>query len=1767
MKRKMKITISALAVMFVAAIAVAIASFSFAGNGNEDDLVEDAQLLADASQNLSNKTIIDYIIDNSNSTDDEVDKVYHIAEITSGSDSTLTNYVSTNAFKDYVIDGNRTIEQAMAENCVEIKSFKASVDDDASLAYISKADFIYVTNDAAAQFSKTNDMSEKLYDVLHTYSIGDFKPLVIDNPSATSVNTSTSRNMKELASSVFLPNEKYYYAFKWKSGLAASDYLAHNGSLYLGINGQTQSSKWKSVYEGDPTADPTLQPVSMAKILTVSQSGSSTTKTDALLEGNTLNPSLYMEDGSQLVADAGVRFYHRDSGSSMDLNGYNARKNTKPMYFENDIVTLSQAESSAVNFDEYDMIVIEDDCFGQDISAELYRKFGQAMYGKVHIVYGAEMGTADASTPDVPDDLKETVYKKLFYMVATTDYTARYENIMVTTRADFSVITTSESAATAKVIAELINASKYRGIGGRGSSGSMFTVLELQPCYPIDEEVAQEVGKKIPRSSEQFDYPSLYGNGNYYTLPSGVVDGKTKDQLEENTEYYAWDLSKAELADALNLSVDQINLVHMSTEEFACDKAEVAGQYDLIYIGGNTSALKRAEEYRSLTGLAGWDSTIGNHPGNVDLTKLSSLPIYTMYSHNGDMVTVDLASMAQSPGPANSGTPTAQVMVNGKAESTFALLNGNDITYNRYQALKEYIDSGMPVIVDEDLSQAFTVTEGLENHYLQNTIDPDSNMYKVLQACKASTEGNVLWNFNQKDVEKIQSDGTLGESVSGYVHIFSQDKHAKDTDGNITATVEAANQGPRALLSQLYASSAKRPKLTLTSMPATYNRFDDSSKLTEGLLKYKYNITGGSGDYSVKLYIDDDGNSKFDRSEEFMTSGDKTALTYQCSSKFFGPLYWLIEVRDNKTGLTVNQTGIAYVKNKSKDPQRVNVLQIMPGEPAAGQTNALGEGPNKGYNSLYFCTVCQQAYRRLEYNPYTNSGNRTAFNAQYGGNYFDSANGYVGSHYLGKHEHKFGIVSYDSNLLIKDGIYAGQYGYDDWDSNLADQVSDLYDFDIDIMHRSEFEQTARDVEAAYAYVVDSTTGEVNYKKKVSDSDKEEKVKNFSIDASDTEYEKYQALKTTDEKYDFIMKREYQQLAGKYWQLYQYMANESAEGASQSVKDENGNDISKTTVDERKALDEEIDKMIDALKSPKGYLQQGPDKFSDSSESVIAELERLKKMGTYSDYYSINNNKAVYNDVSLSYLPNGESMNTYYANYVKAKDKELTYKELYKKYSRYAAGSEWLQDCYSTVVIGPSEDFGGDDITDATALADLKQYIADDKQLLLFHDTLTKFKNSGTAVLTATLRESFGMDRYHMNPPETDDADSLYVKYTTTEDTDKYFMTNLSTTKDESKYKSWYNDMKAVFSYTPKKYLTSVAYTDALNLCADNINPYSMPYRYAEFRWAIAASYYTDAAMSAKKHLDYGTDRASQNNQGIVTLFPFTLASELNISGTHPQAYALDLEDDDMTVWYSLAGGNNKKLGSSMFAATPRDGMDNYFIYTYKNVNYCGAGHSKVTGVGKDNNDERYLYINIICNSVRNSVQQPTIAVYDYGTENNYIIKRDSSDAYYTKVDSDTSYPDFSFKVTVDKSEDVTLSNVKIFYDLDYSEKNTSDAYVADENHVLIADWNASTNNVQAGVVRDVFRYDQDLIPLRYRKNADGSPMMSGDSYVWETEKYTDEKGVETEQVIRRLKLQPEYFKNYNNEYTYLVIEATDSAGNKVYQRIKIMIKPHLFDLT
>lgn len=1925
MKRKTKITISALAVMFVAAVAVAIASFSFAGNGN--DLLEDSELVADASGSVSEKTMIDYIIENSYSQDDtEVDSVYHIAEITSSTlkdtsgvltpnASTLKTYIENSGFKDYVIDGNKTIEQLMVADKIEYKVFNSRIleankstekglaEYNEALKYLSNADFIYVSNDKAEPFSKNNDISEDIYDVLHSYAVGDYKPLVIDGLGSTSADTD-AKTMADLAKSVFGPNEMYYYTFSWPAGISAQEYLSHTkGSLYLGINGKKQSDNgiWSKVYPSEVQFEEVKQDGTdividkkivspepagdLAKVLTIGTSESDNAKTKALLgigdstQCTEVTTPLYGVKGTgldqssvQLVPspDTNQKYYKLETGSTFKTLAYNKRSKTSPDYIRNDFVQLSDDENALLNtdFDEYDMIVIEDGCINQSISNELYRKFASAMYGKIHIVYDATMGTGQKQVDD-GTNRRETNYKDLYYMVAEVTGVSKYDNVMITTRSDFSIITTSESAKTAKVIADLINSSKYRGMGGSDSAASMFTVLELQPCYPIDLELAESRDKYIRGNKNP--------KGDYYTAPQDVVNGKTKEQLKEGTEYYQWELSRAKLADALNIPYNKINLVQMSTEEFAGDKTEVLGTYDLIYIGGNTSALHdNAGQYKFLQ--------TQNLVENVNvpdlLNKLVYYPIYNMYSHNGDLIYSGSPNNQNFGGGKNLASLVyrngSSVASNEYDQKTFTALNGNDITYNRYLALKEYIDAGMPVVLSKQVSNAYKMvvtakdSDGNLNRYLQNSIDPDSNMFKVLDACKkqsdkakTATSASVVWNFDQEAVVDVfcDADGSLGDSLTGYVSVFASstgtvsDK-VTDAAGNLVTV-----NGTRELLSQVYRNAAKRPKLMVKSMPATYNRFDKDTLLSSHTLKFKYDVVNSSK-YTATLYYDADGNGKFDKSEgskETLTSSTTGELSYECPSSFFGPLYWMLEIVD-ENGVAVNQTGFSYIKNSENKKQEVSVLQIMP-ENGGGQ---------KGNDSLYFCTVCQRSLQILKDNPlFDSNADRDNANSTYNGTYKDSSSqgGWIKNQngtnvcYIGKHEHVFGVNSYDSNLKLGEKV-----GVDNFYVNLADEISELYDFDIDVIRSRDFEAWSQQVRDAYEYMVNDD-GTIDKSSKITDLSvpaNKSKIQNIVLQGPDetaSNYTDYTDLKSSLIKKAIEQKKasdanfnsdnmtdlQLIQLLSDDALLALYVQSQKCEYTVQAAMHKSNYETNKEAADKKK---EEVDAAFKEMYN--NYAGIPTQLQSNINETKWKEeLQKIIQSGYYFDYYAVANSgdRTTKNyDVTLK---SGKKISEVITAYYQASDKAIDEKNLYKFYSRIAAGTGetsigapgkgWVEACYSSVLLGPAESFNGDDIKTDSALDDLEIYVQRGNQVVLFHDTLTPYTEgtAGAVKLTARLRSYFGMDRNHMlttveaeqkknaedaaatkaeqyadangltpaekadliaqaktyaykhtnSHPEISSSDSNYVKYVSS-DPDKYFMTNLSymTDKDKDgntydKYKNWISDLSASgVKFETGAYLTDVAYTDSFNVGIESNDGRSMPYKYAVLNYSAQTVHIQDSDFDFNTVGGYGTNKASQNNVGFVTTFPYTIASEINIGPTHGQAYAVDLEDDDMTVWYSLAPGgnttnnNSKKETASIFAASPRDAMDNYFLYSYKNVFYCGAGHSDILGYLKDNNDERYLFINVICNSVRQTLDQPRINIYDYGTEKNETIKKGDDGYYVTSVDSDTTYPDFSMRVTLDK--EATIQNVKIFYDLDYNTNQTNE-YTRDNKHILVANWNAS--NVPTGTIRDVFRYDSDLIK-KAKLDGDGNPIPVKDTsgnpmkdangngiyeYVTEKEMKLDGTTGTEDKVVTMLKLDPSYFEPYNNEYTYLVIRVTDNANNVTYQRIKIKLKPHLFDLT
>ncbi|MDE5873619.1 MAG: hypothetical protein K2H07_06865, partial [Lachnospiraceae bacterium] len=483
MKRKTKMMISALSAMLLMVLAVTIVSFSLAGNNDESEVFDDPLLYAEGDQ--TEKTNIDYIIENSYVTEDNVgedeadgsegDPYYRIVEIGSGSASALQTMCNgdVSAFAEYVINGNKTIEQDMKEKTIVYSYYNASTitKDSPELETIARADFIYVSCDPTNQYTVTNDLGEDLYNFLKNTYLTQRKPLVIDSPEKTKELAGETQgnkvSMSKLATDVFATKGSRYYTFAWdKSKQTAEQFLRHqNGSLYLGINGSRKTGNWTATYLYNNETR-----FNAAKMLVISP-----------------KPAL-ANDSEYITADAypmAHAFLATDAGNGNDVSGggdyritvddeegnaikvygiapqilgvygYNGKYVT-PNHMMVDTYQLQTATADELldyDFDKYDMIVIEDGLGSVQISPELYRKFSAAMIGNVTIVYGSDMvvSGSGSGSGNTEVDTKSTNYRELFYTVANSKDVPTRTNVMVTNRQEFEAIATSNNAETCKV--------------------------------------------------------------------------------------------------------------------------------------------------------------------------------------------------------------------------------------------------------------------------------------------------------------------------------------------------------------------------------------------------------------------------------------------------------------------------------------------------------------------------------------------------------------------------------------------------------------------------------------------------------------------------------------------------------------------------------------------------------------------------------------------------------------------------------------------------------------------------------------------------------------------------------------------------------------------------------------------------------------------------------------------------------------------------------------------------------------------------------------------------------------------------------------------------------------------------------------------------------------------------------------------------------------------------------------------------------------------
>ncbi|MBD5106557.1 MAG: DUF5057 domain-containing protein, partial [Lachnospiraceae bacterium] len=320
-----------------------------------------------------------------------------------------------------------------------------------------------------------------------------------------------------------------------------------------------------------------------------------------------------------------------------------------------------------------------------------------------------------------------------------------------------------------------------------------------------------------------------------------------------------------------------------------------------------------------------------------------------------------------------------------------------------------------------------------------------------------------------------------------------------------------------------------------------------------------------------------------------------------------------------------------------------------------------------------------------------------------------------------------------------------------------------------------------------------------------------------------------------------------------------------------------------------------------------------------------------------------------------------------------------------------AGSEYVSyyshlDDFDMLVLGFGdnyEDTKGDDSVSKQATEALKAYVSSGKPVLLTHDFMAHYP---AYTVVKTLRDVLGMDRYGVTVLDSVNAGKDYSK---------------SEAADASKIEKIESSGRRV-AYQPgsnKRIL--LAETQGFT------NYIITKYADDNLRWGYSYLISPDTSnwwWSNNQHYVMFVDKV---NDGQITNYPYRLPDAFAVNTTHGQYFQPNMEADqdqdgtaDITIWYTLSYGHNNpndpnseattsKLSDGVYNISPKDGVNNFYIFNSGNVTYTGSGHSSLTYPA--NMYEAQLFVNTLVAAYRAGVKKPTVSIYDGGDLNSSII--------------------------------------------------------------------------------------------------------------------------------------------------------------------------------
>ena len=319
--------------------------------------------------------------------------------------------------------------------------------------------------------------------------------------------------------------------------------------------------------------------------------------------------------------------------------------------------------------------------------------------------------------------------------------------------------------------------------------------------------------------------------------------------------------------------------------------------------------------------------------------------------------------------------------------------------------------------------------------------------------------------------------------------------------------------------------------------------------------------------------------------------------------------------------------------------------------------------------------------------------------------------------------------------------------------------------------------------------------------------------------------------------------------------------------------------------------------------------------------------------------------------------------------------------------------------YDMLIIGFKDSYDG--ISQASAAA-ITAYIDTGKAILFTHDNTSffnmPFNNYQTTTSTVntgfgyyfnmTIRDAVGLDRYGVTDPKY--GISTYAPPEIVRASDRTGWTAMS-----------------------------YAGATAANLTELINNGYSVAYQPKTSRGGTIpetqgfARGVLDRYKGSSDNFQTTTS-VSQVNEGQITTYPYDVntpgfisdnrtANSMAVATTHFQYYQLNMNSADTVVWYSLKYGETYSLFN--------DVMNSYYIYSKGNVTYSGAGHTSDTSSVNSNITEAKLFVNTMIAAYRVACVPPKVSFSDATGKiaiENCLIPGDSDGVLDVKNSTDTS---------------------------------------------------------------------------------------------------------------------------------------------------------------